>query len=310
MAQGQRQYESFQVFNARLVDMRHLWEPSREYKGQQQQKPNYFATIIVPKTTAHWSSEPIFGGMMQAFNKLLQGQFSAFAQNPGAAGWPVVDGDMPNPETGKQSEFAVKHWLLTGSSGNMPTVEMVQAGGQLVKLQNRVSVKPGDFVMGGFTAAVSKQDARRIKLYLNAVVFTSPGEEIVFANSVSGAEMMKAAEAQGFRPQGFAPAPGGFGGGGFAPNPGNGSFAPQGGPAGGFAPSGAPMHQNGGGQFGGPPNGGGFGQPAGGFTPGNNQGGGFAQIQGGPAQTGFANPPNGGAGNGFAFPSNGGWPGR
>ncbi len=302
MASAQRQYESFQVFNARVVDMRHLWEPSREYKGQQQQKPNYFATIIVPKTVAHWSSEPIFGGMMQAFGKLLAGQFSAFQQNPGAAGWPVVDGDMPNPETGKQSEFAVRHWLLTGSSGNMPTVEMVQAGGQLVKLQNRVGVKPGDFSMCGFTAAVSKQDARRIKLYLNAVVFTGPGEEIVFANSVSGAEMMKAAEAQGFRPNGFAPPANGFGSGGFAPQ-----GAPQGGPGfwGGFAPQPTP------GAFGGPPQQpqGGFGG-APGFIPGN--GAGFVPTQAAPAPAGFANPPNGqGPGPGFAFPSNpGAWPGR
>jgi hypothetical protein len=308
MANAQRQYESFQVFNARVVDMRHLWEPSREYKGQQQQKPNFFATIIVPKTQAHWSTEPIFGGMMQAFGKLLSGQFSAFQQNPGAAGWPVVDGDMPNPETGKQSEFAVRHWLLTGSSGNMPTVEMVQAGGQLVKLQNRVGVKPGDFSMCGFTAAVSKQDARRIKLYLNAVVFTNPGEEIVFANSVSGAEMMKAAEAQGFRPQGYAPAAGGFGGaGGFTPVPQGGDFSP-----GGFAPApaqngfgGAPQGPSG--QFGGAP----------GFQPqtGPGNGGGFAPTQGGPAFQGGAGvaPGTNGPGNGFVSPSNpnpGGWPGR
>ena len=133
---------------------------------------------------------------------------------------------MPSPE-GKSSEFAKGHWLFSASSGNPPNVEIVQAGGVLTKLTNKVGVKSGDYVMAGVTAAVKQNDPRGVKLYLNAVVFSSPGEEIVFANSVSGAELMRMAEQQGLRPAGFSASPGGFGGqpGGFTP------------PAGGFAPT-------------------------------------------------------------------------
>ncbi len=117
----------------------------------------------------------------------------------------------------------------------------------LVKLQNKTGVKSGDYVMAGVTAAVKQNDPRGVKLYLNAVVFSSPGEEIVFANSVSGAELMQMAAQQGLQVAGFSgspgfgAAPGGFPGGaapfspapGVAPQPG---FAPPTGP-GGFAPT-------------------------------------------------------------------------
>jgi len=308
MANAQRQYESATVFNARCIDMRYLWTPSTEYKGQQQQKPNYFGGFILPKQAAHWSQDPGMSGVMAAFGKLLQGQFSAYASNPMAAGWPIADGDAPGPD-GKVSEFAKGHWLFYASSGNPPGVELVQAGGALAKLSQRVHVKPGDFCTLGVTAAVNKNDGRRVKFYLNAVVFTHPGEEIVFANSVSGAELMKMAEAQGLRPVGFNPA-GNFApqGGGFNPA---GNFAPQGG---GFAPQGgapvftpggapgAPMNPNG---FAGPataPNGAGFGGGAafpsngappaqpGGWSPPQSQGGGFAPGAFTPPQGPFGNP--------------------
>lgn len=283
----QRQYESATIFNARIVDMRHLWEPSREYKGQQTQKPNYFSLFIIPKTQAHWSNEPAFAGVMAAFGKLLQGQLQAFAQNPNMVQWPIMDGDMPSPE-GKVSEFAKGHWLFSASTGNPPNIEIVQPGGVLAKLNNKLGVKSGDFVLTGVTAAVKQNQANGVKFYLNAVVFSGPGEEIVFANSVSGAELVRMAQQQGLQPAGFSGSPGfggvpqggGFGGGGFQPN-----AAPQGG----FNPGAA---------------------PAGGFTPGNA--GGFAPTQGGPAPQGFASAPNGGfqngqGGNGFASPSNGGF---
>ena len=93
--------------------------------------------------------------------------------------------------------------------------------------------------MIGGSVAVSAQNNRAAKIYLNSVVFSSPGEEIVFANSVSGAELMRMAEQQGLRPAGFSASPGGFvQQGGFTP------------PAGGFAPTGAPAFGAGGG-FGG-----------------------------------------------------------
>lgn len=229
---AQRQYEPATVFNARIADMRHLWTPSNMYKGQPTQKPNYFAMFLVKKTVAQWHLEPGLASITQACGKI-------YATNPHVIEWPVVDGDMPSPE-GKSSEFAKGHWLFSGSSGNPPNVEIVQAGGALAKLTAKVGVKSGDYVMAGVTAAVKQNNARGVKLYLNAVVFTNPGEEIVFANSVSGAELMRMAEQQGLRPAGFSPSPGGFGGAPgapFQPGPGQsgGGFTPP--PNGGFAPT-------------------------------------------------------------------------
>lgn len=206
------------MFNARIVDMRHLWNPSTEYQGKPG-KPNYFAMFIVQKTQAQWFTEPALAGIAQACGKL-------YATNPHIISWPVVDGDLPSPG-GKSSEFAKGHWLFSASTGNSPNVEIVQAGGALTKLTNKTGVKSGDYCMAGVTAAVKQNDPRGVKLYLNAVVFSGPGEEIVFANSVSGAELMKMAQQQGLQVAGFQGAPSGF-----SPSPG---FIP--GNAGGFAPT-------------------------------------------------------------------------
>jgi hypothetical protein len=285
---NQRQYEPATVFNARIVDMRHLWTPSTEYMGKKADKPNFFAMFIVPKTQAQWFNEPGLAGISAACGKL-------YASNPQVVIWPVVDGDMPNAQ-GKQSEFAKGHWIFSASTANPPNVELVQANGTLVKLPNKVGVKSGDYTMTGVTAAVKQNDPRGVKLYLNAVVFSSPGEEIVFANSVSGAELMQQAQRQGLQVAGFGASPGfggaapggfpgqaqpGFGGApqgtpgfppqgqpGFTPSPGSGGYAPTTG-FGGPAPMGAPAP--GGPAFGGsatsPFSPGGtapFGQPAGG----------------------------------------------
>lgn len=252
---AQRQYEPFTLFSVRIVDMRHLWTPSDTYKGQKQQKANYFAGFIVPKTQAQWHNEPALAGLVQALGKL-------HANNPQIVDWRIEDGDTPNAE-GKSSEFAKGHWLFNASSGNAVNTELVQAGGALVKLQNKVGVKSGDFCMVGGTVAVSGQNNRAAKIYLNAVVFTAPGEEIVFANSVSGAELMQQAQKQGLQVAGFSGSPG-FGGGapqgGFptgpaGPHPHAGGFAPGG--AGPFSPGPGAQQQPG---FV-PPNG------AGGFAP-------------------------------------------
>jgi hypothetical protein len=226
-----RQYEAATVFNARIVDCRHLWVPSDTYQGQKTQKPNFFASFIVRKTTSQWHLEPALAGIAQACGNLYQ-------KNPHILSWPVQDGDVPSP-SGKQSEHIKGHWLFSGSSGNPPSVELAQPNGTLVKLANRVGVKPGDVVMAGVTAAVKQNDPRGVKLYLNAVVFCAPGEEIVFANSVSGAELMAQAQKQGLHVAGFSGAPGFGGGGGFAPQPGPFGGAPQPGftppPQGGYA---------------------------------------------------------------------------
>ena len=272
---AQRQYEPFTLFNVRIVDMRHLWVPSDTYKGQKQQKANYFAGFIVPKTQQQWHAEPALAGLVQALGKL-------YANNPQIVDWRIENGDTPNAE-GKSSEFAKGHWLFNGSSGNPINVELVQGGGQLVKLANKTGVKSGDYCMVGGTVAVSGQNNRAAKIYLNSVVFSAPGEEIVFANSVSGAELMAQAKAQGLNPVGFAPAGGGFG------VPAQHQMAPQ--PAPGAFPGA---------------------QGAPGFTP--PQPGGFAPTTGAPANPGFP-AQNGTAPQGFggaAFPSNGaapgGWP--
>jgi len=238
---AQRQYEAATVFNARIVDMRHLWTPSNTYKGQATQKPNYFAMFIVKKAAATWHTDPGLADITRALGKIYQ-------TNPHVVVWPIMDGDMPNAE-GKSSEYAKGHWLFSASSGNAPNVEIVQAGGALAKLTNKINVKSGDYVMAGVTAAVKQNDPRGVKFYLNAVVFSGPGEEIVFANSVSGAELMQQAQRQGMHVAGFAPPTQA----GFAPPA---AAAPFGAPAqGGFAPPAAP------GPFGAPAAPAPFGQP-------------------------------------------------
>jgi hypothetical protein len=279
----QRQYEPWTLFNVRIVDMRHLWTPSDTFKGQKQQKPNYFAGFIVPKTTAHWSNEPALAGLVQALMKL-------YATNPQIVDWRIEDGDTPNSE-GKSSEFAKGHWLFNASSSNSVNTELVQAGGQLVKLANKTGVKSGDYCMVGGSAAVSGQNNRAAKLYLNAVVFSAPGEEIVFANTVSGAELMQQAQRQGLQVAGFAGSPG-FGGapGGFPGGAQPGFQQPQGG----FPGNGQNAGQ----------------QP--GFAPPNGPGN-FAPTPGNPATAFPSNPGFGGAPGGFpsgpAF-GGGGFPGR
>jgi len=198
---AQRQYEAATVFNARIADMRHLWIPSDTFRGQKTQKPNYFAMFLVKKTQPTWHAEPALAGVVQACGKIYQSA-------PHIVTWPIVDGDLPNPE-GKSSEFAKGHWLFSANTDRPPPVEIAQANGQLVKMPERTNaVKSGDYVMVGVTATVKKNDPRGVKLYLSAVVFSSPGEEIVFANSVSGAELMQQAQKQGLQVTGFSGSPG------------------------------------------------------------------------------------------------------
>lgn len=204
---AKRHYENATIFNARIVNMRHLWEPSTEYQGKPVQRPNHFATFIVPKTKGHWSEEPAFAGVLGAYGKLVQQAGMQFAH---VTGWPIRDGDVPEP--GKDAaEWAKGHWVFGGSTGNLPTIEIVQNGAP-VKLTNRAVVKPGDFVAVGLTAAFKQNDARGIKHYLNTVLFTGPGEEIAIGSSgVSGNELLQQAQQQGMNVTGFtgfsAPAP-------------------------------------------------------------------------------------------------------
>jgi hypothetical protein len=279
---AKKQYENFTVFGARIYGMKNLWTPSTEYMGKPTTRPNYIAGFIVPKTRAHWSEEPVFAGAWGAMQKIYGAVMNNMPYN--MVDWPIRDGDILTPGQ-KAAEWARGHWLFSGNSGDPINVEIVQ-NGLPVKLQNRATVKPGDYVAVGGATAVKSNDPRGIKFYINSVLFMAPGEEIAVGNSVSGAELMAQAQAQGLQVIGFSPNPGGFGG---APQ--QGGFPGSAGPQNGFAPQ--P------GQFGGTP----------GFTPGNP---GFGQppapTTGNPATPGYGAPAPGGAPGGFAgnatFPSN------
>ncbi len=196
---AQRVYKYATVFNARIINMRNLWEPSREYMGKPAEKPNYLASFIVPKTRANWFEEPQFAGLTQAGQELYNASMSAvpFPQ----VLWPIKDGD--NPEPGKQApDWMRGHWYLTGSSSSPISVEIVQAGVP-VKLMNRAQVKPGDFIAAGLALAVNMNNPRAVKCYMNSVLFMGPGEEIAVGNSITGSELMAKAKEQGLNVTGF-----------------------------------------------------------------------------------------------------------
>jgi hypothetical protein len=289
----QRVYIYTTIFGVPITGLKNLWEPSREYQGKPTQKPNYITSIIIPKTRAHWSEEPVLAGFTAGCQELYAKAMShiPFAQ----VVWPIKDGDVPEP--GKNPVDWMKgRWFLNGSSSSPIKVDIVQ-GGQPVPLINRAGVKPGDIVTLSGALAVKQNDPRGVKFYANNVLFMGPGEEIAIGNGVTGAALMEQARAQGLNITGFTPG-GGFGGGqvgqgGFQPPPVVSGFAPQGG----FQPGAAPVQ----GGFAPPPAQppqfaapvqGGFGQtPQPGFQP----------VQGGfaPGPGGFVPP------QGFAPPSHG-----
>jgi hypothetical protein len=268
---AKRIYKTATVYNARITDMRNLWEPSFEYMGKRQERPNYYASFIFNKTRANWFEEPDFANLVQACQALYSEAMSniPFQQ----VQWPIKDGDVPDP--GKDlAEWRKGLWLLTISSGMPIEVSIIQ-NGVPVLLKNRVGVKSGDYCGLALSLAVKANDPRGVKCYGNKVMFMSEGEEIVVNNSVSNADLMAQARAQGLNVTGFgggAPQTGfTVPGGGFAPQPvnpvsptapagfgtagaGNASF-PSSGPQTGFAPS--PIS---------PPQQQGFATP-GGFTP-------------------------------------------
>jgi hypothetical protein len=194
-----RVYKQANIFNARIVNMRNLWEPSREYMGKPTEKPNYLASFIVPKTRANWFEEPPFADFVRAAQELYTASLShiPFPQ----VIWPIKDGDAPEP--GKNSPDWMKgNWYLTGSSTSPINVTIVQAGVP-VALMNRAQVKSGDYIAAGVALAVKANDPRGVKCYLNTVMFMSAGEEIVVGSSVSSSELMAQAKAQGLNVTGF-----------------------------------------------------------------------------------------------------------
>lgn len=265
---GNRVYIPFTLFNIRIVNMKHLWEPSREYLGKPTDKPNYFITGVTAKTKQNWWEEPTLAPAWAAYSQLLQ----ASGMTPQmVAEWPIKDGDMPAEPGKPPSEWAKDHWVLGGSTSSAIKVELVQ-GQNVVLLANKVGVKPGDYTALGLSAAIKQNNARGLKHYCNTVLFMAPGEEIAVGQSVSGAELMQQAQAQGLNVAGFHSAPG-FGGqpgGGFP----SGAGVPVTQP--GFPSTGAPSNppMNGGpqGQMGAPMGGGAFAGPAPTGTPGLGHG--------------------------------------
>lgn len=279
----QRIYVYTQVFGVSITGLRNLWEPKTEFQGKKQDKPSYITAVVIPKTRAHWSEEPMLAGFTAACMELHAKALPGMPLN--AIEWPIKDGDIPEP--GKAPvEWMKGHWFLSGSSSSPINVEIVQ-GGVPVPLTNRAVVKPGDIVTLAGALAVKQNNPRGVKFYANNVLFMNPGQEIAIGNGVTGAQLMEQARAQGLNITGFTPGGGGFGGGPAAP----GSF---GGAPGGFMP---PPAQGG---FGGTPSPG-YAAPAqGGFggapAPVQPPQGGFA-----PPQQQYAAPPQGG----FAPPSGG-----
>jgi len=202
------------IHNARIVGMRNLWEPITTFEGRPVQVPTYLASFIVPKTRAAWHEEPIFANLIQAFNELYQEVMAPAGYQMNQVEWPVRDGDVDLP--GKRSfDWQRGHWSFNGNSQFPINVEIVQ-GGVPVKLKNRTTVKPGDYVACNVGATRNARDKHAVKLYVNSVLFLNPGEEIVIGNYVPGSELMAQAKAAGLNVTGFgAPVPnagsGGFG---------------------------------------------------------------------------------------------------
>ena len=120
-------------FQRRMLGMRNLWEPSREYMGKPTEKPNYLVTVIIPKTRANWFEEPVLGDYTKACNELYGAAMShiPFPQ----IGWPVKDGDITDPGRA-QAEWRKGNWVLTGSSTS-PIKVTINQSGVLVPLMNR-----------------------------------------------------------------------------------------------------------------------------------------------------------------------------
>lgn len=227
---AQRIYKTASIYEARIIGMRNLWEPSTEYMGKRQDKPSYIVSVIIKKTRGHWSEEPTLAAFTQAASALYTEALSHIPQQQ--VEWPFKDGDIPDPVRG-QAEWRKGHWFLTGTSTSPIDVSIIQNGVPM-PLKNRMDVKNGDYVGLAVSIAVNSNDQRKVKCYCNKVMFMAPGEEIVLGGSVSNMDLMAEAKAKGLNVTGF---------GGGASQQGFG-FAPStGGPAG-FVPVTAPSGIN------------------------------------------------------------------
>jgi Protein of unknown function (DUF2815) len=274
-----RIYKNSAIYECRAVGLRNLWEPSTTFQGKAVEKPNYLVTVIMRKTRANWYEEPALADFATSCQELYT---AAMSHVPfPIVEWPIKDGDAADNMGRAPAEWRKGHWILNGSS-TTPIEVSINQGGVTIPLRNRADVKSGDYVMVTTSCAVNSNNPRAVKCYINKVVFMSPGEEIVIGNSISTAELMEKAKAQGLNVTGF---------GGGAPQQGFG-FAPlpvsgQPGQTAAF-PSSGPLPPNGGPQ------------------PGFQQGFAFAPTQAPPAgQPATGQFGNSGPASGSAFPSSG-----
>jgi len=138
-----RIYKQAAIYDARIVGMRNLWEPSTKYMGKSGWKTELPRFCYREENSRHWSQEPVFANFVKACTELYAASLShiPFPQ----VIWPVKDGDVP--DVGKtQVDWRIGNWLLTGSSTS-PIEVMINQGGVPVPLRNRAGVKPGDHVM-------------------------------------------------------------------------------------------------------------------------------------------------------------------
>lgn len=206
-----RVYVPFTLFNVRIYNMKNLWDPSWEYKGKKQDKPNYMIGALVPKTRAQWWEEPSLAPATQAYMELLQ-KSGMNPQHMRLEDWPIRDGDVSDDPAKPTPDWMRAHWAIRGNSQQPISVSTVQ-NGNIVPLMNRAAVKPGDFAALALSAAINQQNGRAVKNYCNTVLFMAPGEEIAVGQGVTAAELMEQARKQGVQVVGFGGAPlGGLGG--------------------------------------------------------------------------------------------------
>ena len=207
-----REIISCALFGGQALFIRRLWDPeTTDYKtGKPLDKPRYSVTARFPKTKAKWTDEPAFASVREASLKIYQEHFRGRPVE--SLIWPVKDGDRPSG-TGSVSSWGAGHWWVRAdtSSADYLTIEAVQNGKTIdlpaQKLGGRSVVKDGDLCILMVGIAKSEGVAPGLKTYLNGIVFTAPGEEVVLGSKPDTAALIEQARAQGLDVRGLGGAP-------------------------------------------------------------------------------------------------------
>lgn len=196
---AKRNYKTATIYNARVINMKNLWEPNKEFNGRPVDKPAFIITIMVKKTRQNWFEEPGLAEFTHSAQALYNESIAPvpFQQ----IDWPIKDGDVSDPKFG-QPEWRMGHWLLTATS-TLPVEVYININGTPTPLKERSRVKNGDYVGINVSLAVRMNDQKGVKCYLNKVIFMAEGEEIVTGGGKSMSEMMSDAKAQGMNVSGF-----------------------------------------------------------------------------------------------------------